>query len=595
MIDPAGHRAPGIARALSDGWSLAAPFWRARDQRRAWALLAAVVGLTLSTVWLNVRFSAWNNSFYNTLQNHDLSGFSTQLAVFGGLAAVFIVVAVYRQYLQQLLFMRWRGWLTEHLAQAWLEPGTAYRIGIDGVGRIDNPDQRISEDARGFVSSTLELGFGLLNASVTLLSFAGILWTLSGSLPIPWPGDAAKTVAVPGYMLWVAVSYSLFGTWVAHRLGRPLVGLNGEQQRVEADFRYTLVQVRDHAEAIALARGEAREGRRLRDRFDAVRANWSGLIRTTKRLTWCSAGYGQLANVFPILAAAPRYFSGSIQLGGLMQTAQAFGQVQGALSWFIDAYPRLAEWRATVSRLKAFEAACEHDRTARAGRAIELSLSSRDELRLDRVTLDAPDGQPLARVPGAYFEAGDRVLITGPSGAGKSSLMRSIAGLARSGSGRIVLPANPGLMFVPQRPYLAEGSLREALAYPLDASKFDAQAVTDALLQAGLGRHVERLDARVGWGAVLSPGEQQRLQFARALLHRPDWLFLDESSSALDEAAERELYQVLIAKRPSMTIVSVGHRRSLRPFHDREWSIQGGGDRPAVPTCSADSVLTATA
>lgn len=595
MIAVSNGRSPGIGRALLDGWSLAAPFWRAPEQRRAWALLAGVIGLTLSAVWLNVRFSTWNNSFYNTLQSHDLAGFWQQLAVFGVLAAAFIVVAVYRQFLQQLLFMRWRGWLTERLAQGWLQSGTAYRVGAVGAGRIDNPDQRIAEDARGFVSSTLDLGLGLLNASVTLLSFAGILWGLSGSLTMPWLGGAGTTFTVPGYMLWVALSYSVLGTWAAHRLGRPLVGLNGEQQRVEADFRYTLVQVRDHAEAIALARGEPRERQRLRDRFNAIRSNWSGLIRTTKRLTWFSAGYGQLANVFPILAAAPRYFSGAIQLGGLMQTAQAFGQVQGALSWFIDAYPRLAEWRATVSRLTAFDAACARDQTARAEQVIERSLSARDELRIEQVALASPDGQMLARVPRAQFEAGDRVLITGPSGAGKSSLMRAIAGLARGGSGRIVLPASADLMFVPQRPYVAEGSLREAMAYPLDVSEFDAQAVAHALLRAGLGRYADRLDLRSQWGSVLSPGEQQRLHFARVLLHRPDWLFLDESSSALDEAAERDLYRAVAAHCPSTTVVSVGHRTSLRSFHDREWSIRDGDGRHTAHDPSMARAITATA
>ena len=576
----------GAWQALSDGWALAVPFWRAPGERGAWGLLAGVVALTLSAVWLNVRFSAWNNSFYNTLQNHDLAGFWQQLGTFGMLAAVFIVVAVYRQFLQQLLFMRWRAWLTDRLEQGWLQPGTAYRIGAASSARIDNPDQRIAEDARGFVSTTLDLGLGLLNASVTLVSFAGILWVLSGSLSLPF----APTVAIPGYMLWVAVTYSVLGTWVAHRLGRPLVGLNGEQQKVEADFRYALVQVRDHAEAIALARGELREGRRLRDRFDAVQANWAALIRTTKRLTWFSAGYGQLANVFPILAAAPRYFSGAIQLGGLMQTAQAFGQVQGALSWFIDAYPRLAEWRATVNRLTLFAAACEDDRAPPRALLVEPGASGRDELRLESLVLDAADGQEIARVPAARFEAGDRVLIIGPSGAGKSSILRAVAGLARGGSGRIVLPDRAHLMFVPQRPYLPEGSLREALAYPREAGEFDAQAVARAVLRAGLGRYAHRLDQRMRWVSVLSPGEQQRVHFARVLLQQPDWVFLDESSSALDEAGERDLYRAVHEHCPATTVVSVGHRASLRPLHDLEWSIRDGATRnPSLTRAPLDA------
>lgn len=571
----------GARRAVADGWALAAPFWRVPGERRAWALLAGVVALTLSTVWLTVRFSAWN-SFYNTLQNHDLSGFWQQLGVFGVLAAVFIVVAVYRQYLQQLLFMHWRSWLTERLSRAWLQPGTAYRRGATGAERIDNPDQRIAEDARGFVSSTLELGLGLLNASVTLVSFAGILWGLSDGISLPF----APAVTVPGYMLWVALGYSLLGTWVAHRLGRPLVGLNGEQQKVEADFRYALVQVRDHAEAIALARGEAREGQRLASRFAAVRVNWAALIRTTKRLTWFSAGYGQLANVFPILAAAPRYFSGAIQLGGLMQAAQAFGQVQGALSWFIDAYPRLAEWRATVNRLTVFTQASERDGCEATAPSVEFGHAERDELRFGPLALSAPDGRRLVTTPAACFEAGDRVLVTGPSGSGKSTLMRTVAALTRHGEGSVLLPPGASLMFVPQRPYLPEGSLRDALAYPRAAKAFEERAVAQAVRRAGLGRYADRLDTAARWSAILSPGEQQRVHFARVLLHRPDWVFLDESTSALDEAAERDLYRSLNRYCPATTVVSVGHRGSLRPLHDREWSMQ-------VDTVNADATRTA--
>lgn len=563
---------------LGHAWRLAAPFWRAPGQRRAWALGVGVVALTLSVVWLNVRFSDWNNAFYNTLQNHDLAGFWHQLGVFGLLAGSFIVVAVYRQYLQQLLLMRWRTALSERLARHWLHPGTAYRLGAAGSATVDNPDQRIAEDARGFVAATLELALGLLNASVTLLSFAGILWRLSGDLPLP----QAPGYVLYGYMLWVAIGYSLLGTWAAQRLGRPLVALNGEQQRVEADFRYALVQVREHAEAIALARGEPREAVRLQDRFDAVRANWGALIRATKRLTWFSAGYGQLANVFPIVAAAPRYFGGAIQLGGLMQTAQAFGQVQGALSWFIDAYPRLAEWRATVERLTTFVHACEavDGRDAPGPRR---TLAASAQLDWGRLLLATADGAPVARVPPGRIRRGERVLITGPSGAGKSTLIRALAGLAAGGTGRIELPAGADLMFVPQRPYLPEGSLLDVLAYPRPGADFDRDDMLLAATRAGLARHAREPDETRRWGTVLSPGEQQRVQFARVLLHRPDWVVFDESTSALDEASERELYEAIRRHCPQTTVLSVGHRSSLAPLHDREWSLSGGEVRRGPP------------
>lgn len=552
---------------LREAVALALPFWRDRSERGAWALLGAVVSLTLGSVWLNVRFSAWNNRFYDALQNHDMAGFRHELGVFALLAACFIVAAVYRQYLQQRLLMRWRTHLTHGLLQRWLEPGTAYRLAHEQS--IDNPDQRIAEDAARFAGASLDLSLGLLNASVTLLSFVGILWQLSGTLAVPL---GSRTIELPGYMVWVAIAYAGVGSAIAQRLGAPLVRLNVQQQRVEADFRYALVQVRDHAEGVALAAGEAREQQRLAGVFSAVRANWSALIRTTKRLTWFSAGYAQLANVFPILAAAPRYFAGSLQLGGLMQTAQAFGQVQGALSWFIDAYTSLADWRATVERLSSFAAHAEDARQP-PEHAIVRSDDARDAVELHDLRIGTPDGRELLRIARGRIDAGDRVLLSAPSGSGKTSLLRAIAGLWRRGQGRIRLPRGASLMFVPQRPYLPIGTLADALAWPQAIGTFDDAATLQALAAVGLGAFGARLHEPARWGALMSPGEQQRLQFARVLLRRPDWVFLDESTSALDEPAEACLYRRLHARLPAMTIVSVGHRSTLRVLHDTHWRL----------------------
>src|SRR5262245_34273300 len=567
---------PPHARSFArEAWRLLVPYWQSDERWRAYGLLAIIVALNLAAVYVLVLLNAWNRAFYDSLQQRDAAAFATQLGRFCFLAAAFIVAAVYRQYLTQMLEMRWRRWLTHHFLHAWLDDGAYYRL--ERTAReTDNPDQRIAEDLRALAGGTLGLATGLLNAVVTLVSFVGILSSLSGSLTIPF-GSGGLTI--PAYLVWAAVLYAVVGSILTHRIGRPLVSLHASQQRREADFRFGLVRLRETAEEVALYRGEALEQRGLRMRFAGIVDNWWALLRAQKRLTWFTTGYGQAASVFPILVAAPRYFAGAIQLGELMQIASAFGRVQDALSWFVDSYGQLAEWRASVARVLAF---AESTRVASAGAALGVGIRTDDrcpdEIALAGVDLDAPAGAPLLRNVSTVIRRGERVLLAGPSGSGKSTIFRAIAGLWPYGDGEIRRPDAADMLFLPQRPYLPIGSLRQAVAYPSDPASVGDAAIVAALRRCRLDKLVERLDEEQHWAQVLSPGEQQLLAIARALLHAPRWLFLDEATSALDQSTEEHVYRELGRKLPYTTIVSIAHRPGVAAYHDRHLVLVPNGD-----------------
>ena len=561
-------------------WRLSAPYFQSEQKWQARGLLLAIVLLNLGAVYMLVLINEWNRVFYDALQNKDSAVFWRELGRFTYLAFGFIVIAVYRFYLTQLLEMRWRAWMTDHYLDRWLSQHRFYQLELARDARHegaspDNPDQRIAEDLNLFTSYSVGLSMGLLNAVVTLLSFVGILWTLSGSFAFSWQGQAYN---IPGFMVWMAVAYALAGSVLTHYIGRPQIALNFRQQRYEADFRHHLVRVREYSESIALDHGEPVERRQLGLRFGAVLSNYLQLIRTQKRLVWFSNGFGQAAVVFPFIVAAPRFFSGAIQLGELMQIASAFDRVQTALSWFVDNYQQLATWRATTDRITSFEesfAALRSDPQATAH-----SANTDDAIALDGLDLALPTGAALLGVQGARIAPGDSVLVKGPSGSGKSTLFRGLAGIWPWARRRLRLPADfeGRSMFLPQRPYFPNGPLRDALAYPEPRERYsDAQlrqALTDALLPA-LG---ERLDEHGAWGQQLSGGEQQRLAIARVLLKQPRWLFVDEATSALDEAAEATLYQRLkaLVARQNGALVSIAHRPGVAAFHDRHWTLEPG-------------------
>jgi putative ATP-binding cassette transporter len=530
-------------------------------------------------VYINILFNQWNNAFYTALQNKNQTVFLQQVIRVCWLIGIFIFLAVYQLYLNQMLQIRWRRWLTDRYLSAWLTDGAYYRMQLL-ARETDNPDQRIAEDVNLLISGSLDLLVGALRALVNLIAFVAILWGLSGTLVVPL---GSFSIALPGYMVWVALFYALGGTWITHWIGRPLVGLNFDKQRREADFRFGLVRFRENTEGVALYRGEKDEFRGFRERFAAVVANWWQIMRRQKRLTYFTSGYGQAAWIFPSVVAAPRYFRGELTLGGLMQTIGAFGAVQDSLSFFVQSYTQIAEWCSVVERLSGFESALEHVRMQAAnGSGVRRTNGGNTRLTLKGVDLQLPDGRPLIADVNLSLFRGDTVLLGGSSGSGKSTLLRAIAGIWPFGSGEIVGPAEGRLLFLPQKPYLPIGTLREVVSYPMPAKGVDDATLRETLAAVGLSRLAGRLDEAAHWALQLSPGEQQRIAFARALVQKPEWLFLDEATSAVDEASEVRLYTLLRERLTETTLFSIGHRATLRPFHSRRLVLQRNGSGPST-------------
>ena len=566
---------------VRDVWRLIKPYWTSEERLSASLLLGAVIGLTLAMVYMSVLFNEWYNVFYNALQEKNAEIFWAQILRFCMLAAIYIAMAVYSFYLNQLLQIRWRRWMTERYLKEWLSDLAYYRMQLKG-NPADNPDQRIAEDLKLFVDSTLDLSIGFLDSVVTLVSFVAILWTLSGPLTIPF---GTTQITIPGYMLWAAVIYAFVGTWATHKIGKPLVKLNFVQQRYEADFRFGLVRFRENGESVALYQGEQAEMQGFRGRFSNVVLNWLSILNRQKILISFRVGYNQIASVFPFIVAAPRYFSGAIKLGDLMQISNTFEKVQGALSWFIGAYTIFASWKATSDRLIGFHQAIEdaHREMLEDG-GVKLTRGSDEELSVRDIELNLPDGRPLVAASSFNARAGESLLIRGASGSGKSTLFRAIAGIWPYGKGNVQLPDARNILFLPQRPYVPIGSLRDVVGFP-GREKFSDEQIGQALTDVGLPKLVEQLDDPQNWSLQLSPGEQQRIAFARVLLQKPEWLFLDEATSALDEGAESALYKLIRDRLPQSAIISIGHRPALKNLHARQLELKDDsqGSRTLAP------------
>jgi vitamin B12/bleomycin/antimicrobial peptide transport system ATP-binding/permease protein len=568
----------GVRSTTRKVWALTTPYFRSEEKWKARGLLAGIVVLNLAAVYMLVLLNEWNRTFYDALQQRNVAVFWEQILRWTYIVAAYLVVAVYKFYLTQLLDLRWRAWMTQHYLRRWLENQAFYRMELSRFsGKADapdNPDQRIQEDLSLFTSYSMTLSMGILNSLVTLVSFIGILWTLSGGFFFNFGGSAYE---LHGYMVWAALVYCVVGSVATHYIGRPQIGLNFQQQRLEADFRHHMVRVREYSEAIALDRGENVERGHLDLRFSKVLANYLSLIRARKNLIWFNIFFTQAASIFPLLVASPRYFSGAIQLGELMQISSAFGNVQDSLSWFVDNYPDLATWRATADRLTSFEesvatqsAAERPDVTASTG-----VLASKD------LTLALPDGRVLLSGLSLRVAPGDSVLLQGPSGSGKSTLLRSFAGIWPFARGKVEVPADA--MCIPQNPYFPDGPLRDALAYPEPAGKYTDAQLREALEDALLPQLATRLDDEDAWTQKLSGGERQRLALARVFLKQPGWVMADEATSALDSQAEQTLYARLAAlvKRKDGALVSIGHRPALQDFHDKRWELVPDGANAA--------------
>jgi putative ATP-binding cassette transporter len=596
-----------LLKALGDVWRLALPYFTSREIGEArirpfgtirlqerfigLALLIVVVAIELGQVGIDVRLSYFSRDFFNAIQEKDAPEFWQQLLfVFTPWALIGLATAIVQLWWRFNLQIRWRRMMTERMIADWLGGYAHYRMQLTGSAS-DNPDQRIAEDINNFITYAMQLGLSILSKTTTLISFTIILWTLSAGFTFP-----GTSIHVPGFLFWIAAIYAVLVTWLTNLVGRPLIGLTFQQQRYEADFRFSLARLREYGEQVALLQGAEVERLHLRGRFRALIGNFMALITRRCHLLGFTYGYKQVNSVLPYIFVAPYFFIGKITLGQMTQTAGAFANVQDALSFFIDYsnYTQLADLKAAVDRLTTFAASAEHARALGTTKPhIEVEQGTSQDLGMRDLDIALPLGGNVVRVKNATLRRGESALIVGPSGAGKSTLFRAISGIWPFGDGWIDLPQGAKVMLLPQRPYLPIGSLRAALTYPAASDAFPDEIVREVLGAIRLSQFANRLDEEGNWGLTLSLGEQQRLAIGRALLAKPDWLFLDEATSALDEPLEQAMYKLIPERLPGATIVSIGHRHTLQAFHKRRIELKPAADGVSEPTDLAPATLAA--
>ena len=556
---------------------LITPYWNSEEKKSARLYLAAIITLTIAAVYMTLLLNEWFNSFYSALQNYDSDAVYRGLLRFTGLAFAHIAFAVYSYYLQQRLALRWRKWMTKNYLAKWTGQQMYYRLEMFSQGTADNPDQRISEDINLFTARTLSFMSGLLRSATTIVCFIFVLWNLSEILSF---SAAGQEFHIYGYLVWTALAYSVLGTWITHKVGHRLVSLNYLQQKLEADFRFSMVRLRETAESVAFYNGAAKEEAFLSNRFMTLLRNTLFIIKKQKQLSWLTNSYAQIAIIFPFVVAVPRYLSQNISLGGLMQIANCFGKVQDAMSYFVDVYASLAEWQSCAERLLSFDKhieAIEKETEEKSGNLVREETP--DRLRLTDITISVPAMDENKRTreiissASCSIKAGEHVILKGPSGSGKSTLLRTLAGFWPYVKGHISMPAPSEMMFIPQKPYIPMGTSAEAASYPLETA--DEEILSPLLVECGLSHLMEKTDTEADWSHILSLGEQQKLAFVRVFLRKPKWVFLDEATSAMDEETEEKMYRLLTAL-PGTTVISIGHRSTLDKWHDRVLRITNG-------------------
>lgn len=556
---------------------LITPYWNSEEKKSARLYLAGIITLTIAAVYMTLLLNEWFNSFYSALQNYDSGAVYRGLLRFTGLAFAHIAFAVYSYYLQQRLALRWRKWMTKNYLAKWTGQQMYYRLEMFSQGTADNPDQRISEDINLFTARTLSFMSGLLRSATTIVCFIFVLWNLSEVLSF---SAAGQEIHIYGYLVWTALAYSVLGTWITHKVGHRLVSLNYLQQKLEADFRFSMVRLRETAESVAFYNGAAKEESFLSNRFMTLLRNTLFIVKKQKQLSWLTNSYAQIAIIFPFVVAVPRYLSQNISLGGLMQIANCFGKVQESMSYFVDVYASLAEWQSCAERLLSFDrhiAAIEKETEERSGSLVREETP--DRLRLTDVTISVPAMDENKRTreiissASCTIKSGEHVILKGPSGSGKSTLLRTLAGFWPYVKGHISMPAPSEMMFIPQKPYIPMGTSAEAASYPLETA--DEEILSPLLVECGLSHLMEKTDTEADWSHILSLGEQQKLAFVRVFLRKPKWVFLDEATSAMDEETEEKMYRLLTAL-PGTTVISIGHRSTLDKWHDRVLRIENG-------------------